>query len=179
MRKRIHGHVNHRQGIHHLGALMYTVTFYSYKGGVGRTMSLINVAYRLSAQRKNVFIVDFDLEAPGIDVFCNPSDPPKPGVVEYVSRYSSSGTVPELSEYVSELHPNAPDAYPIRVLPAGKKDNEYQMLLAHLNWKEFYSSDKRGFLFIENLKAAIKAKYAPDYLLIDSRTGLTEIGRAS
>ena len=154
---------------------MYTVTFYSYKGGVGRTMALMNVAYRLSAKRKRVFIIDFDLEAPGIDVFCKIGDPARPGLVEYVSQYSGTGSIPELSEYVLEIDPQMPDAFPIQVLPAGKKDNEYQTLLAHLNWKEFYSSERHGFLFIENLKAAIEAKYAPDYLLVDSRTGLTDI----
>ncbi len=42
------------------------VTFYSYKGGVGRTMALVNVAV-LEAQRgKRVLVVDLDLEAPGL-----------------------------------------------------------------------------------------------------------------
>jgi tetratricopeptide (TPR) repeat protein len=154
---------------------MYTVTFYSYKGGVGRTMALMNVAYRLNARRKRVFIIDFDLEAPGIDVFCKFADEPRPGLVEYVSRYSTTGSISDLSQYVSIIDPQTPETFPIHVLPAGRKDNEYQTLLAHLNWKEFYSSDKHGFLFVENLKAAIEAEYHPDYLLIDSRTGLTDI----
>ena len=45
---------------------MYVVTFYSFKGGVGRTMSLVNVATQLALAAKKVLIVDFDLEAPGI-----------------------------------------------------------------------------------------------------------------
>jgi len=51
------------------GDKMYTVTFYSYTGGVGRTLALMNTAFRLSKKGKTVFVLDFDLEAPGVDVF--------------------------------------------------------------------------------------------------------------
>jgi len=57
---------------------------------------------------------------------------------------------------------------------AGRRDTNYQILLARLNWKEFYSRSQ-GFLFVENLKGAIEADYAPDYLLVDSGTGLTDV----
>jgi len=40
------------------------ITFYSYKGGTGRTMALANVATLLSNKYK-VLIIDWDLEAPG------------------------------------------------------------------------------------------------------------------
>src|SRR5215468_7238933 len=39
------------------------ITFYSYKGGVGRTMALANVAYRLAnTHGLKVIAVDWDLE---------------------------------------------------------------------------------------------------------------------
>ena len=43
---------------------MYVCTFYSFKGGVGRTLALVNSAIELSTRGKNVLVVDFDLEAP-------------------------------------------------------------------------------------------------------------------
>lgn len=43
-------------------------TFYSFKGGVGRTQSLYNVAARLTALRRKVLMVDVDLEAPGLSI---------------------------------------------------------------------------------------------------------------
>jgi len=43
-------------------------TFYSFKGGVGRTQSLYNVAARLTAVRRKVLMVDVDLEAPGLSI---------------------------------------------------------------------------------------------------------------
>ena len=48
---------------------MYVVTFYSFKGGVGRTMTLVNVGVALAARGRRVLLVDFDLEAPGIPTF--------------------------------------------------------------------------------------------------------------
>jgi MinD-like ATPase involved in chromosome partitioning or flagellar assembly len=41
------------------------ITFYSYKGGVGRTMALANVALWLSQAGYRTLVVDWDLEAPG------------------------------------------------------------------------------------------------------------------
>ena len=45
------------------------LTFYSYKGGVGRSMALANVAIILSKWGYNVLIVDWDLEAPGLEYY--------------------------------------------------------------------------------------------------------------
>ncbi|NNB46323.1 KGGVGR-motif variant AAA ATPase [Pseudomonas chlororaphis] len=42
------------------------VTFYSYKGGVGRTMSLANTAFLAAANGVKVLVMDWDLEAPGL-----------------------------------------------------------------------------------------------------------------
>jgi MinD-like ATPase involved in chromosome partitioning or flagellar assembly/tetratricopeptide (TPR) repeat protein len=47
---------------------MKTITFYSYKGGVGRTMALLNVAWRLAKHGKRIGIIDMDLEAPGMSL---------------------------------------------------------------------------------------------------------------
>jgi tetratricopeptide (TPR) repeat protein len=59
-------------------------------------------------------------------------------------------------------------------MSAGRRDQNYQSLLAKLNWKEFYAHHQ-GFYFVENLKGAIQVLYQPDYVLVDSRTGLTDI----
>src|SRR5262245_38941474 len=46
------------------------LTFYSFKGGVGRTMLLANTAYRLAHKHGlRVIAVDWDLEAPGLHRF--------------------------------------------------------------------------------------------------------------
>ncbi len=45
---------------------METITFYSYKGGVGRTLAMANIALYLSRFGLDVCLIDFDLEAPGL-----------------------------------------------------------------------------------------------------------------
>ena len=154
---------------------MFVVTFYSYKGGVGRTQALVNGAFRLARQGKKVFILDFDLEAPGVDAFrlCGNGQPRK-GIVEYVSHFRSEGSVDKLDEYVCEVDLAHTRPGKIHFISAGLRDHEYQVLLSGLDWKDFYREQK-GFLFVENLKAAIEERYAPDYVFVDSRTGLTDI----
>ena len=70
------------------------VTFYSYKGGMGRTTSLIAFALYLAAKGKRVAVVDCDLEAPGYLNFFDLSNQVelregrRNGVVEYLSDYT-------------------------------------------------------------------------------------------
>lgn len=45
------------------------VTFYSYKGGAGRSMCLANVAVLLARWGYKVLAIDLDLEAPGLENF--------------------------------------------------------------------------------------------------------------
>jgi CobQ/CobB/MinD/ParA nucleotide binding domain len=45
---------------------MYTVTFYSYKGGVGRSLLVANCALYLAQLGFRVVALDLDLEAPGL-----------------------------------------------------------------------------------------------------------------
>jgi ATPases involved in chromosome partitioning len=45
------------------------VSFYSYKGGVGRTMAVVNVAMALAQNGFRVMVVDLDLLAPGVQQY--------------------------------------------------------------------------------------------------------------
>src|SRR5437879_4694873 len=79
------------------------VTFYSYKGGVGRTMALANIATLLASWGKKVLVVDWDLEAPGVEHFLVPAGKDlvaaqeKPGLIELLTELSgtASSEVPE------------------------------------------------------------------------------------
>jgi tetratricopeptide (TPR) repeat protein len=152
---------------------MFLVTFYSYKGGVGRTSAMVNAASRLSQAGKKVVILDFDLEAPGIDAFpAFSANEPRKGIVEYITHFMKTGTVAPIDEFVYSARLG--DGAEVLFVPAGRKDKQYQADLSRLDWKMLYKQ-KKGFLFIENLKASIKEKFNPDYVLIDSRTGLTDV----
>src|ERR1051325_183895 len=47
-------------------------TFYSYKGGTGRSMALANFAWIMAASGKHVLAIDWDLEAPGLHRYFRP-----------------------------------------------------------------------------------------------------------
>jgi hypothetical protein len=68
------------------------VTFYSFKGGTGRTMALANVAWILAANGKRVLIADWDLESPGLHRFFQPfmeaRASGRPGIIDLVRRYA-------------------------------------------------------------------------------------------
>lgn len=46
--------------------MTHITTFYSYKGGVGRTTLLANVGAILARRGRRVVLWDLDLEAPGM-----------------------------------------------------------------------------------------------------------------
>jgi hypothetical protein len=52
------------------------VTFYSFKGGVGRSMALANVGEILADWGYRVVLCDWDLEAPGLERYFSPVESP-------------------------------------------------------------------------------------------------------
>lgn len=163
---------------------MKTITFYSYKGGVGRTLLLANVAKYLCRFGQKVFALDFDLEAPGLHYKLTPPESWKslagrPGVVDYVYSFVAESRRPEsLQDYVMEVGRHDEVGGVIHMMRAGDVPTaDYWRKLAGINWHEiFYSEGSRGIPFFLDLKARIEEEYQADYLLIDSRTGITEIG---
>lgn len=153
---------------------MYVTTFYSYKGGVGRTMALINVALLLARAGKRVLVVDFDLEAPGIPSFEQFREADnRPGVVDYVCAYRDTGRAPDVSDFI--VH--CTDGDPMWLMPAGRHTQPgYAEKLHSIDWKDLYDNHD-GFLMFEDLRnqwASHEAQF--DYVLVDSRTGHTDVG---
>ena len=155
---------------------MYTVTFYSFKGGVGRSMAMMNTAFALVAEGKKVLVVDFDLEAPGLDTFS--LDPPvskKPGVIDFVHDYIDTRVAPEIEYYVCQSSTENSSDGELWLMPAGRRDEKYAARMNSINWRKLYA-EKDGFLLLEDLKAQWKERMKLDYVLIDSRTGHTDEG---
>ena len=154
---------------------MYVTTFYSFKGGVGRTFALVNVGVELARTGRKVLLVDFDLEAPGIHTFDALSpDEPHPGMVECVTDYVATQSSPDVRQYVYEKNDVAEQGGRMWIMPAGRGDHEYRRRLASINWQRLYN-EQDGYLFFEDLKAQWKEAFDPDYVLIDSRTGHTDV----
>lgn len=139
-------------------------------------MAMMNTAFALVAEGKKVLVVDFDLEAPGLDTFALPNSANEnPGVVDFVCNYIKTGIVPEVDEYAFRSSTDDSSGGELWLMPAGRRDQKYADLMNSINWKELY--DKRdGYLLLEDLKAQWKSYLKPDYVLIDSRTGHTDEG---
>ncbi|MEU3461951.1 NACHT domain-containing protein [Streptomyces sp. NPDC006733] len=71
------------------------LTFYSYKGGTGRSMAVANAAWILANNGLRVLIVDWDLEAPGLHRYFHPflPDPElrsSPGVIDLLWAFAEA-----------------------------------------------------------------------------------------
>jgi cellulose biosynthesis protein BcsQ len=158
---------------------MYVVTFYSFKGGVGRTMTLVNVGVALAARGRRVLLVDFDLEAPGIPTFeLFSAATETAGVVDYVSEYISSGVAPDVKQFITAA-PVWSDGKGggVWLMPAGRQAPSYASRLHAIDWQDLYEK-RDGFLMFEDMKAQWKDVVSGGfhYVLIDSRTGHTDVG---
>ncbi|MBC2698140.1 MAG: tetratricopeptide repeat protein [ANME-2 cluster archaeon] len=160
------------------------ITFYSYKGGVGRSMALANVAWLLANKYGHkVLLVDWDLEAPGLHKFFNIKENEiKTGLIDLFYDYKTllkedhpitNDEFIDLDQYIMKLPCNF-DKGSLSILPAGKTDDgNYANQVNNFEWDDFYKN-WHGFGFIEYLKDKLKSK--ADFVLIDSRTGITDIG---
>ena len=152
---------------------MYITTFYSFKGGVGRTMALVNAAVKLVQGGRRVLVVDFDLEAPGLDTF-DDLKPHKevPGIIDFVAQYLGSGQASDVSDFISECTPVGERDGKLWIMPSGRNET-YAANFNQIDWGDLYER-RDGFLLFEDIRAQWKKTLNPDYVLIDSRTGHTD-----
>jgi len=151
------------------------ITFYSYKGGVGRTFLLGNVAAQLAKWGYRVLCIDWDLEAPGLENYFKnlpKSEAGESGLLHLLTDHESNL---DWRNCVTRLNLKVGDA-PERSLDLIKSGEDlpgYEALLHETNWDYLYRKEKLGS-FLEQLREDWKNEY--DFVLIDSRTGITDIG---
>jgi len=158
------------------------VTFYSYKGGTGRTMAAANIACLLARAGRRVLLVDFDLEAPGVwryfADFQRGLDR-RPGLIELLTEQSILGErrsrgiplpQPDWRQYITPVRIGTAS---VTLLTSGVQDDEYPARVLGFAWDEFFTSQDGG-AFFERLREEWNREY--DFVLIDSRTGITDIG---
>lgn len=162
------------------------VTFYSYKGGVGRSTTLASCASFLAINhKKKIVILDCDFEAPGFTNFYL-KDPCSPiysnGLVEYfMDDNGEEKTITNNCREVSKQYSGDGEIY---VFPAGNlEDGEsvgtlFRTNLDHylngLTRLDFFSPDTLVNQF-ELLIKRINDQMAPDAIFIDSRTGFNDV----
>jgi cellulose biosynthesis protein BcsQ len=148
------------------------VTFYSYKGGVGRSMALANIAVLLAERGLNVLAVDWDLEAPGLERYFADFEiaPGGPGLLRMCME-ARDGRAADYTRFTSTV---SGKTRPITLLASGREhdDAAYSRNLEAFDWEAFFTAG--GGDFIEALRQRWRDDF--DIVLVDSRTGLSDTG---
>lgn len=173
------------------------VTFYSYKGGTGRTMLLANVAWILAANGQRVLLIDWDLEAPGLHRYLAPflDDAElehSEGLIEMFREFAAAKMTPatnaspnspspppdssfdlglaDVTRYAQPIDYEFPEPGEVHLLCAGRQDESYAAKVNTFDWQAFYDR-LDGAEFIDAMKASM-THY--DWVLVDSRTGVSD-----
>lgn len=161
-------------------------TFYSYKGGSGRSMTMANVAWALATNGEKVLTIDWDLEAPGLHRYFHPflDDPSQArylGLVDHIWRYILALADPEKADSAGELAPGDELVQELQLplegpgclhfIGAGRQDDHYSDKVGGLDWSSFYGRFG-GERFLDSFMAWAKERYT--HILIDSRTGVAD-----
>lgn len=172
------------------------ITFYSYKGGTGRSMALANVAWILAASGRRVLVVDWDFEAPGLHRYFRPFLPDPelsdtPGLIDLFVHFAEAARIqargggaepqeedrPWYYDRADTLRYSVPLEHEfggegvLDFVGAGRQGPSYGARVCSFHWGEFYEK-LGGGVFLEAMKAQMREQY--DYVLIDSRTGLSD-----
>lgn len=165
------------------------VSFYSYKGGMGRTTTMVAYAMHLSMNLgKKVVLIDCDIEAPGITNFFlkNPAEEnQRNGLIEYLlDKECGLSSVSDINDYFWQADSTFSGNGKIYVMPAGNLSSE---LIVDSKFQTHQSNYIEGISRIDisnaeystqimnNLINDIKVSLDPDVILIDSKTGLCDI----
>lgn len=176
------------------------ITFYSYKGGTGRSMALSNIACILAdsqSKGEGVLMIDWDLEAPGlhrffhdrfkerfadsnefnqdfskhlglIDLFIElESRIPKIGFGNENAEERANDVIESIDLTKFVIRTDIPN---LSLLKAGCFDENYSTKVNTFNWEDLYN--RLPYLFISFAEKLVR-EYK--YVLIDSRTGYTDI----
>jgi cellulose biosynthesis protein BcsQ len=171
--------------------LREVITFYSYKGGTGRTMALANLACLFARDNPpgtRVLAIDWDLEAPGLHYYLRSPHgetelPRSAGVVEYFTRvldlietrkHEGADQDAEADAILTKIPFEefccATRVTNVDLMPAGRLDSSYRTRLAALDWHRIYQRVPAIFRAF-----ALRLATEYDVVLVDSRTGMTDI----
>lgn len=148
------------------------VTFYSLRGGVGRSTALVHAAKILASRGRKVVTVDMDLEAPGLASLFGVENLVRveQGVVSLLTELDLGADKVDVSEHLIRVS-SSDDLY---CLPAGTPSASYARQLALLDPGAWYREDRNPLrLLMDALKSQLP--FQADFILIDSRTGISPI----
>ncbi len=136
------------------------VAFLSYKGGVGRSLTLANVAFALAEEGKRVGCIDLDLDAPGLNIIFNSGQNPSESLT--TASLLASGQILTVDNAILEIHTKGKGA--IYLLPAINQGE----VVSELEW------DKKGKILtvFQQICDRFAKNNQLDIILIDAKAGL-------
>ena len=154
------------------------VSFFSFKGGVGRTSALVATALTLARNGHRVAVVDLDLEAPGLATIFSPDNSNNLGVIDYLLEKKIQEQNWKLRTHLISI--NEPtllgdDGETIYLLPAGTIDHNYLEKLARLDFQNLVDGELQSTM-VDMLKELNKEARRLDFILMDARAGFHDIG---
>ncbi|MBN1205448.1 MAG: AAA family ATPase [Myxococcaceae bacterium] len=155
------------------------ISFFSFKGGVGRTTALAAFAIQMARAGKSVCVIDLDLEAPGAgSLFASSAARAPCGLIDYLlERPLYEGRRLSLGDYffICDDPDIIGEGAPITVVPAGNVDALYLEKLARVDYERILRPEAPEPPLLDLLRQ-LRSDRAPAYVLIDSRAGLHDIG---
>lgn len=157
------------------------VTFYSFKGGMGRTTALAATALGLIKQGKNVLMIDTDVEAPGLASLFVDENNVRKGVVDYLLEYNLSYESISVEDYLLQItDPILTDELlgKLFLISSGVIDRNYLQKLARIDFQDTIprSLKMRICQLIADAVARISQFCKVDYILLDARAGFHDMG---
>ena len=146
----------------------FIVSFYSYKGGTGRTTAAANVAAILAQKGKRVVCIDMDMEGPGLAVVFNvPEDLTAKGLQSYFA---------EDSPFPERLLLSLND-----VLKVPKEWSNLYLIPGSSSFSGItdYSDGNRMINRMKELKESINTHCSTDFLILDSPNGYGDLAALS
>ena len=163
------------------------ISFFSHKGGVGRTMALANIAYLLFQKGQKVIMMDWDFESPGLECFfgLNKNDLiSQPGMSDLMNEFISLNKnnsekkrikYPNIEDYLYPIDNSSGSTAQLSLIHPGKrfsqKDmNKFVQFLLSFQFVSFYNDHSVNFFDWLSKELTCLS----DVILIDSRTGFSE-----
>ncbi|MEM7060065.1 MAG: AAA family ATPase [Pseudomonadota bacterium] len=154
-------------------------TFYSFKGGVGRSMAMANIATLIASEGRKVLVVDWDLEAPGLEHYFFKHDSglaermkDSLGVIDLLTP-DPEGNIADWRRCITQIKMRDVQ---LDYMQSGKRTRSsevYTSQVQGLDWQALYDQHEIGARF-DQIRQEWLLEY--DFVFLDSRTGVTDIG---
>lgn len=155
-------------------------TLYSMKGGVGRSTTVAILAWHLACKCKRVLVVDLDLESPGVGTtLLEDQNQPLFGVVDWFVEDALGNGDAILADMVAESSLSNSTEGRIAVVPACGVDSDGYISKLGRAYLERGSQGPESWPDrLKRLLSKLEAQETPDFVLLDSRTGLHDTSAA-